>query len=68
VPAIVIARSEETKKGLNSPVKYGEISGSVMLSQESNLFLVRVNRILQIVFSLFVLSSEAYRGQNGPRH
>lgn len=38
-------------------MKIGEVSGSVMLSQESNLFIVRVNKVLQIVFSLFVLCS-----------
>ena len=38
-------------------MKIGEVTGSVMLSQESNLFIVRVNRVLQIVFSLFVFCS-----------
>lgn len=38
-------------------MKIGEVSGSVMLSQESNIFIVRVNKVLQIVFSLFVLCS-----------
>lgn len=56
-PRVIARKSELLKREYESEMNHGEVRGSVVLSQESNLFIVGVNRVLQIIFSLFVLCS-----------